>query len=146
MDYTIIDLEKLHGMKYDRRKENVTSLPKWYAGIRSKRISQLTVGDMARALRQNIFVEHIIFECIDRLHADPICGNLYAGELMKTVADLDHGFWDNNRAAANQARALLRYVKDFIEKYDWEDEYDWDHQYEKAEFIAYAEQLTKRIS
>ena len=70
-DFTIIDIEQEEGTEYDHEycheylsKYGLLIL---YHNIRSKKISQFSDGDLARSIRQKIFVEYIMPECIVRL-------------------------------------------------------------------------------
>ncbi|HWB06702.1 MAG TPA: contact-dependent growth inhibition system immunity protein [Verrucomicrobiales bacterium] len=71
-----------------------SSLEEWYASVRTKPFSSLTDGDIARAVRQKLFLEYIVQETIRRLRVDPLAGEKYDGELISALAGLKPAEWE----------------------------------------------------
>ena len=69
------------------------SLPKWYERIRSLKIGDLTDGDLARMLRQDLYVEYILLEVLERLESNPLTGEMYEGELITAFSKVKTAYW-----------------------------------------------------
>lgn len=90
MDYsklTIKDIEIIEGITEPILNSD-SSLSLWYKQIRNKTIHNLTDGDIARLLRQEIFIAYIIDEVIKRLNNNPLIGELYEGEVLEMLSRL----------------------------------------------------------
>ena len=70
-----------------------SSLEEWYASVRTKPLSSLTDGDIARAVRQKLFLQYSVQEAIRRLRLDPLAGDKYDGELIGAFAGLASADW-----------------------------------------------------
>ncbi|PTX53648.1 hypothetical protein C8P63_1289 [Melghirimyces profundicolus] len=67
-ELSIADIEKLKGIRYEVDKEELKyALPYWYDKVRNKKIKDLSDGDLARCIRQDIFLEYIIPVVIERI-------------------------------------------------------------------------------
>ena len=112
-DITIDEIEKMNGINYseDFNKEKM-AIPEWYHIIRKRKICKLSNGDLSRLIRQGIFIEYIIYECIDRLYIDPVCGDKYDGELVKALSNcISQSFWIENEACTRYMRDYLNYFR-----------------------------------
>jgi hypothetical protein len=68
-------------------------LEKWFAAVIDLPLEALTVFDLARACRQNIYVDAVMPYCLRALEAVPLSGELYDGELLAAVMGLPTEFW-----------------------------------------------------
>lgn len=68
-----------------------SSLDEWFSGILDVPIDELEVGDVARAIRQDIFLEDILPKAEIILQKDPLAGEDYDGQLISSIASLNHG-------------------------------------------------------
>jgi len=68
-----------------------SSLDEWFSGILDVPIDELEVGDVARAIRQDIFLEYILPKAEIILQKDPLAGEDYDGQLISSIASLGHG-------------------------------------------------------
>ncbi len=102
----IVDIEKQLGIS-EPVTDSRYSLPKWYERIRSKTIGDLTDGDLARLLRQNMYVEFIFPEVLERLESKPLIGELYDGELITALSILDPVHWGKSDVLTRQLLNII---------------------------------------
>lgn len=69
-----------------------SSLDAWYSQIRETPISEFGDGDLARACRQKLFLEHVVPSVVFRLVENPLAGDLYDGELLSSLLATANGF------------------------------------------------------
>lgn len=89
---TFQQLETFCGIP-QRADGTAAALDEWYASVRAKPLSSLTDGDMARAVRQKLFLQYSVQETIRRLRLDPLAGDKYDGELMGAFGELASADW-----------------------------------------------------
>jgi len=65
-----------------------SSLDEWFSSILDIPIDQLKVGDVAKAIRQNIFLDEVLPKAETILKTDPLAGEYYDGELISSIAAL----------------------------------------------------------
>lgn len=65
-----------------------SGLEVWYRQIGSTPIDELSVGDIARALRQRVHVGRVAERGAELLRASPLAGEQFAGELLAAFAGL----------------------------------------------------------
>ena len=68
-------------------------LPTWYRSIMETPLSQLEVGDLSKAIRQNIHLMHVVPFAVDHLVRDPVAGDVYDGELLCSMASIPSHYW-----------------------------------------------------
>lgn len=83
--------------KVDYKKNNHSSLDEWFSKILDVSFDKLDVGDVARAIRQDLFLAEILPRAEFILRQDPLAGEDYDGQLISSIASLD----------SNEARSVL---------------------------------------
>jgi hypothetical protein len=134
---TILDIEKEAGIE-GYEVDNESSLSIWYDSVRNKRINELTDGDIARMVRQNLYLKYAVKEAIKRLRKNPIIGELFDGELLAVISRLDNEFWKQNSELSKEAFELVKLinVRTLIPKdFEWLSEDDEDEFYEYGRVI-----------
>ena len=63
-----------------------SSLDAWFSGIQDIPIDELSVGDLARSIRQNLFLEHVLPKAEVYLRDDALAGENYEGELLDAIS------------------------------------------------------------
>ncbi|WP_139214599.1 contact-dependent growth inhibition system immunity protein [Pseudomonas graminis] len=86
-------------------------LTEWYLSVRDINLSQLGVGDICRALRQNLFVSEVLPFAVALLNDDVLTGERYDGELIVALSGLSSKYWQENASAAYQAAHALAEVR-----------------------------------
>lgn len=93
----ISDIEKELGIIYSSQGVKFAGLSLWYDKIRTRKINELTDGDIARFIRQNLYLSFIIPEALRRLNNNPTIGDMYYGEVFNSMAKVDIKFWQSNK-------------------------------------------------
>ena len=114
-NYTIRELEQIEGW-YPNEGETKKDLdrlaiPRWYEGIRDKRISDLTAFDICRIIRHGYFFDFIIPEAINRLQKDPFFGSISPYELVKAIHYNTAEFWITHYKLARKLRTILESIQ-----------------------------------
>ncbi|MEI7003440.1 contact-dependent growth inhibition system immunity protein [Pectobacterium parmentieri] len=63
-----------------------SSLELWFDRVLDVPIEKLTVEDLCRAIRQELFIEQLIPRVLDVLNEDPLAGEYYDGELIAALS------------------------------------------------------------
>lgn len=105
----------------------------WYNHVIDKTVAELTVADVARCIRQRLFVEEAYELLLAYLLHNPHEGDIYEGELMDKTTEVDD-------ALITKYKATIVEIIDSAEKYI--NEHEWVCEEDKAE---YKESVKKRI-
>lgn len=141
-DNSISKIEKIENIVYDTRNSEQSSLSLWYSSIRNMKISNLSSGDLARLIRQRMYIKYIIKECINRLYKNPFTGEKYDGELIYVLSNnIDSSFWKENLECKDYVSDYIRYFKskDLLKDYEEVDDF------EKDEIIKYINNLSVNV-
>lgn len=106
---TLEDIEKIKGFNYDETNDensNKNPLPQWYNRIRNKKLVDLTVSDLSRGLRQDIFLDYIGWEILHRLDQDILLGYFRDGELLTSIGSLQR-HWEEDQALKQEVKNLI---------------------------------------
>ena len=68
-------------------------LDEWYQTVRDVPLCELSIGDVARACRQSLYLEYLIPVAITHLEKDPCAGDQYDGELLVSLRSAPCEFW-----------------------------------------------------
>lgn len=85
-------------------------LGKWYVSVRDKKLVDLTDGELCVACRQEFFLEAVVPLVIDRLHSNPQSGEMYDGELAKSICRISSQFWMNHRDLTLSVKNIIRTI------------------------------------
>lgn len=138
-DISIEEIDIIKGIAYDSKYENQSTLPAWYKSIRSKKVSQLSDGDLARFIRQGMYLEHILFECINRLYKNPCSGEKYDGELIEVISkNIDASFWIENEECRKHMSNFLSHFDSnvLLENYEELDDFEKDEIMESVNILS----------
>ena len=141
-DITVEEIEIIEGIAYDSTFESQATLSKWYKDIRSKKLSQLSDGDLSRFIRQGMYLEHILYECINRLYKNPFRGEKYDGEIIEALSkNIDVSFWKENEECK-------KYMNDFLNHFSSNvsiESYEELSEFEKDEILESINQLSRNL-
>ena len=108
----------------------------WHNQVIEKREEQLTVSDVARCIRQNLFMECAGEMMLAYLLHNPYAGDAYCGELMDKAGEMD-------------SKYLLKHkdtILEIIDKaYEFIDENKWECEEEKSEFLESVDRLHELV-
>lgn len=139
---SIKEIEEKLNLNYSNLREySEYFLPLWYDKIREKKVGNLSNGDVARLIRQNMYIEYIVPEALERLKDNPFLGELYDGEILKTLYNLDFNFWEKNKKSKNKMSNIL-YLLLNTKRY----KNIWMNDEDKDEFYIMAEKFQNSIN
>ncbi|KAF6658487.1 hypothetical protein HFD91_13675 [Enterobacteriaceae bacterium EKM102V] len=90
---------------------NLSSLDEWFSGVLDVSLDELEVGDVARAIRQELFLEEILPIAEVILRQDPLAGEDYDGQLISSIASL-------NSSEVKTVLPSLRSISSFLNQLD----------------------------
>jgi hypothetical protein len=134
----ISDIEILEGYLDEPSVDEESSLSIWYSEIRHSKISELTDGDIAKAIRQRVFLSYTAQEAIKRLLVDPTIGFMYVGEVISSLSEINLDFWPSNLQLKEETINLLRLTDSR--------QFDWITDEDKREFYSCVDKLKGNIS
>jgi len=86
-------------VKPDSTSSN-SSLDEWYSKIRNVPIAEMEIGDLARACRQKLHLRLVVPVVAKHLRVDPLAGDIYDGELVKSLLSIPPSYWVENPSDA----------------------------------------------
>ncbi len=104
----ISDIEELEGIKNSLVIHIDSSLSLWYNKVRNKKLKDLTEGDLARLIRQGMYIKYIIPESINRLSKNIVSGELYDGEVLEMLFRVDENYWSEYRQLGIKLDKILK--------------------------------------
>lgn len=79
--------ELLKAQNIDYKPTNRSSLDEWFSSILDIPIDELSIFDISRSIRQDVFLEYILPRAEVFLNEDPLAGD-YEGQLLYDVSML----------------------------------------------------------
>ena len=73
-----------------------SALKDWYISVRDVPVPDMSIFDLARACRQNLFLEAVVPISIQTLGQDVLAGELYDGELVSALMHIPDDYWNMN--------------------------------------------------
>jgi len=114
---TFRELEKKYSVAWSP-EDPMSSLSEWYLSVRDTDFDNLEVGDVCRALRQDLFIADLLTIATRFLSEDVLTGDRYDGELISALADIKADYWVVNVQAARDTIDALVRVSDVTEDVD----------------------------
>ena len=114
---TFRELEKKYSVAWSP-EDPMSSLSEWYLSVRDTDFDNLEVGDVYRALRQDLFIADLLTIATRFLSEDVLTGDRYDGELISALADIKADYWVVNVQAARDTIDALVRVSDVTEDVD----------------------------
>lgn len=118
-------IKEIYDCKYIISDEGLYPLQKWYNELIDKSINEINIADVLRMLRQKVFTKLAMLKAIEFLRKNIFVGELYDGELLQKISELDTIF------LASYASDLKSILKDYIEKCKL---HTWAYEGEEEEF------------
>lgn len=95
-----------------------SSLDEWFSSILDIPIDELDVGDVARAIRQGVFLAEVLPKAEVILRKDPLVGEDYDGQLISSIASLNY----------DEIKSALPYIQNISSFLNQLDKTDFDSQ------------------
>lgn len=89
----------------------------WYNKLLEKTYSELTIADVMRMIRQEIFVEIALKKAVDLLKDNPLAGEMYEGELLEKL--LNEKIEIIKKIYKDDIKMILKQGREIAEKYEW---------------------------
>lgn len=118
-----------------------SSLCKWYLNILDKTLENLDSFDLIRCIRQNIFVELVVFEIIKRMLKDnnPFFAEIDTVELTEKLSSVDSKILEVYKESLIKIINLI-IDNDLINKSEI-----WIYEDEKDEYRTYLNKINQKI-
>lgn len=85
-----MDERKIKDIYEDSELDNAEySLVKWHNEVINRTVGELTHADVARMLRQGMYIDVAMDKAIEMLKEDPYAGELYTGELLASLLEVN---------------------------------------------------------
>lgn len=139
---TLKEIELSEGIKKEPKVESDSGLSIWYNEIRDKKVSELTDGDIAKLIRQKIFLKHIVPETIKRLSINPTIGSMYDGEVLNAISGIKSDFWANSTTLRDETTKLVELI---IVKKLVPNDFEWITEEDEQEFYENAATLKRNL-
>ncbi|WP_434572514.1 contact-dependent growth inhibition system immunity protein [Pseudomonas sp. Z3-8] len=107
---TFRELERLTQIDW-LPEDSPSSLTEWYLLVCDTPLDNLSIGDVCRATRQNLFVNELLPFAVILLHDEVLAGERYDGELLAALASVSAECWQENKSLAQKAACALAEVK-----------------------------------
>lgn len=91
-DLSLSKISSLMGIPDDEPDERIP-LSIWIDNIKDYKIKELTDGDIAKLIRQEIFLDYIVPEAINRIEKNPLAGSLGDGEILESFSMVSVDIW-----------------------------------------------------
>ena len=102
-----------------------SALEKWYIDVRDIKLKMLTVGQLARACRQDVFSEFIVPFCLNELENDPLAGDMYDGELVLALKKEHQSYWRDHPI---EREKYLKFAEQaYLDNIEYEGLEDWTY-------------------
>lgn len=129
-------IKDIYDCDYIKGNGELYPLQKWYNQLIDKNVSEISVADVLRMIRQNEFVELAISKAILFLNNNPFVGETYEGELLEKLSNIE----------VYQMRNYLDDLHDILVKAEQENEnYEWLIEKERIEFQELIKKLFEMI-
>jgi hypothetical protein len=113
-DTTFATLDGVRSAPPAQREEG-WPLEEWYARVRELPLNALGAGDIAKACRQDVWLDYTVPRALDLLAEDFLAGDLYDGELVVSLRSVPAGFWEKHLDLAQRLSALIENGKALLD-------------------------------
>lgn len=128
---TIEDIEEKDGITLQSFNDQKYPLDLWYQGVRNSKICELSDTDIARFVRQNLYLIYILPEVLSRISQNPFTGDIYSGELIASLVKIGDDFWFSNTILMKETKDLI----DSFNKNQLMNSFEWLYEGEEDEYL-----------
>lgn len=117
--------------------EELYPLQKWYNQLIDKTISEITVADVLRMIRQKQFINLAMSKAIKFLQDNVFIGESYDGEMLEKISGMDSSF------LISYTDDLKNIIKNALEKSVI---HEWSYDGEEDEFKEIVNAIEKKLT
>lgn len=110
-ELTIDEIGTLEGFTEPHEVDERIPLSIWFETILATKLKDLSDGDLAKMIRQQIYIKSVTPEALKRLKANPIAGYLGDGELLESLLSVESDTW---KEASEIKHTVLVFLEEFI--------------------------------
>lgn len=103
----MITFRKLLTNSIGTSEKHTSPLDDWFYRVIDVPISDLSIEDICRAIRQKLFLETILPNACNILKDEPLAGEYYDGELIASIASLSGMDIGQNIENINEIKRIL---------------------------------------
>ena len=85
-----------------------SALGTWYQAVRDKAVSDFEIGDLCKACRQELYLDHVVPLAIQWLQEEPSAGEIYDGELLVALKGVPTEFWTRAKREAHELSVIAQ--------------------------------------
>lgn len=126
-------IKEYYDCQYD--EEEVYPLQKWYNQLIDKTMNELTIADVLRMMRQELFVDLAMERAMVFLEDDVFAGEAYDGQLLEGISRISTSYL---APYSDRLNALLKIALDRSELHEW------SYEGEREEFEQIVDSVSKR--
>lgn len=129
------EIYKIKKLKLSELKQE-SPLDRWFYIMIQKKVENLSLEDISKMLRQNVFLDIAIPMAWIQLFSDPFCGEMYDGQLLETLIQTL-----KKKCKVDDYKNYQKFKKivlEQIDKYEWsslDDKLDYVNSLNKLELI-----------
>jgi len=98
--------------------ESGSALDEWYGRVRDLPIQELDDGDLSRACRQRLHLDHVVPIAVRRLASEPLAGETYDGELLAAMKSVPIQYWQSNQEISQELTTAVEKVRQLTDDED----------------------------
>lgn len=110
-ELTIDEIGTLEGFTEPHEVDERIPLSIWFETILATKLKDLSDGDLAKMIRQQIYIKSVTPEALKRLKANPIAGYLGDGELLESLLSVESDTW---KEASEIKHTVVVFLEEFI--------------------------------
>lgn len=117
--------------------EELFPLQEWYNELLDKEVSELTVFDVLRMLRQNVLPEVALLSAVKGVLENIYVGDAYDGQVLEALT----------RVEDELLKPYAQVLQDLLEEAEALNEvHDWSYEGEQEEFEEVVKQLSQKLT
>lgn len=115
MKKTFREIDERKGFKWEVEPDpDESSLALWHRSILDAQITDLDIGDLCRAVRQDMYTSELLPVVVRELDKDVLAGFLDDAELLKGTSKLSEAVWAKHLLLTQKMLNILRRDKELI--------------------------------
>ena len=132
-----INMKKIREIYSCDKLEGDDPLVIWHNDVIEKYPDELAISDVARCIRQKLFLDVAYKKLLEFLLQSPYAGDLYAGELLEKACEMGDEYIEKYRETLVE---IIKSADEFARVHEWEIEED------KRDYLSALDNLKGKLS